>query len=277
MSSTPSDLVIHPRNLHFGQAAAQNRWWLGGDPVATAWHNSLSVTFPQGEAFFIQSVKRFRKDVPAELAKQIDAFARQEAFHTREHAAFNRHVAEAGYKTGHIEQRLAESMAAAREMHPVAQLASTVALEHFTAIFANMLLKHKAVLAGADRDARRMWTWHAIEEVEHKAVAFDTLMDVTKSLSPFKRWMLRCSVFWRVSRQFTYWRSYDALGFLAEDGIKGFKARARLIWYLVGSPGVLRKVFPMWLSFFRPGFHPWAHDDRRLLAKAEAEFGLAPA
>jgi hypothetical protein len=32
----------------------------GGDPVATAWFNALSATFPRGEAFFIESVKAHR-------------------------------------------------------------------------------------------------------------------------------------------------------------------------------------------------------------------------
>ena len=51
---------------------------------------------------------------------------------------------------------------------------------------------------------------------------------------------------------------------------------ARLWWYLLGKPGVLRRVFPMWLSYFRPGFHPWQHDDRALMARAEAELATVP-
>ena len=65
---TPSDLAIRVRDWRFGRRAAPARWWLGGDPVATAWHNALSATFPRGEAFFIAAVKAHRKGAPAPLA-----------------------------------------------------------------------------------------------------------------------------------------------------------------------------------------------------------------
>ena len=270
-AATPSDLVITPRNLRFGREEKRGRWWLGGDPVASAWHNSLSLTFPQGEAFFIDSVRRFRDQVPPKLAEQIDDFVKQEAYHTREHVAFNNQVADAGYDTEAMDDWIRMRLGETRDQHPVAQLCVTVALEHFTAIFAHQMLKNPHFFAGASDEARRMWLWHAIEEVEHKAVAFDTYLHVTRELKPRRRWMIRSLVFWNVSRNFVRFRSRDALALLRQDGIQGPRAWARLFWYLVGKPGVLRKVFPMWLSYFRPGFHPWMHDDRNLIAAASAE------
>ena len=120
-----------------------------------------------------------------------------------------------------------------------------------------------------------MWIWHAIEEVEHKAVAFDTYVHVTRGLKPAKRWAIRSLVFWRVSKNFVRGRSRDTLALLRQDGITGLRAWAGLLWYLFGKPGALRKVFPMWLSYFRPSFHPWDHDDRHLIAKAEHEMRLS--
>jgi predicted metal-dependent hydrolase len=274
---TPADLAITPRNLRFGRDEVRERWWLGGNPVATAWHNSLSVTFPKGETFFIETVRRFRDAVPPKLASQIDDFVKQEAYHTREHVAFNRQVADAGYDVATIEKRLEENLGETRKNHPVAQLCITVSLEHFTAIFAHSMLLHGDNFAGASDEAQRMWTWHAIEEVEHKGVAFDTYMHLTRDLKPFKRWAIRSAVFWRVSRNFVYWRSHDAIAFLMQDGMGKWEARAKLFWYLVGTPGVLRRVFFNWLSYFRPGFHPWMHDDRDLLVKAESRMQLAAA
>jgi predicted metal-dependent hydrolase len=274
---SPADLAITPRNLRFGRDEVRDRWWLGGDPVATAWHNSLSVTFPKGEAFFIESVRRFRDAVPTKLAAQIDDFVKQEAYHTREHVAFNRQVSDAGYDVATIEKRVEDNLTLTRRNHPVAQLCVTVSLEHFTAIFAHSMLLHGENFAGASDEAQRMWTWHAIEEVEHKGVAFDTYMHVTRELKPLKRWAIRSLVFWRVSRNFVYWRSHDAIAFLRQDGMGKWEARARLFWYLVGTPGVLRRVFFNWLSYFRPGFHPWMHDDRDLLVKAETRMQLAAA
>jgi hypothetical protein len=114
-----------------------------------------------------------------------------------------------------------------------------------------------------------MWTWHAIEEIEHKGVAFDTYMHITQRLKPAKRWAIRSLVFFRVSRNFIANRVKDALALLAQDGITGWRAKARLWWYLLGTPGVLRQVALPWASYFRPGFHPWDHDDRALISAHE--------
>jgi hypothetical protein len=272
--ATPADLSITPRNLRFGRGEHRERWWLGGDPFASAFNNAMSVTFPQGEAFFVETVRRFRDQVPPELARQIDAFVKQEVHHSREHVAFNRQVTDAGYDTKAMEEWIRDRLVESRQQHPVAQLCVTVALEHFTAIFAHHMLSNPELFAGASEEARRMWLWHAIEEVEHKAVAFDTYMHVTRGLKPLRRWAIRSLVFWRVSKNFVRGRSRDALALLRQDGITGLRAWAGLLWYLLGKPGQLRKVFPMWLSYFKPGFHPWNHDDRHLIARAEAELRL---
>jgi uncharacterized protein len=276
-TAAPADLAIVPRNRRFGRDEVRGRWWLGDDPIATAWHNALSASFPAGEAFFIETVRRFRDQVPAELAAQIDQFVKQEAHHTREHVAFNRQVTGAGYDIAAIDRRINDSLMQARTTHPVAQLLMTVSLAHFTAIFAHaMLARGGKQFAGASAETRAMWTWHAIEEIEHKGVAFDTYMHITRDLRPMKRWAIRSIVFWRVSRNFIANRVTDALALLAQDGITGWRVKARLWWYLLGSPGVLRQVAWAWLAYFRPGFHPWDHDDRALIAAHEgAEMAAA--
>src|SRR6202453_4396920 len=99
VSRTPADLVIHPRNVTFSHGDKATRWWNGGDPVATAFYNTLSATFPMGEAFFIKSVRHYRNAMPPQLKSQIDAFIRQEAAHSREHASFNNLAKDAGYRS----------------------------------------------------------------------------------------------------------------------------------------------------------------------------------
>src|SRR5476651_792921 len=99
-TSTPADLIIQPRDLSFGRETAGERWWLAGDPVATAFYNALSSTFPLGERFFMDSVRRFRDDVPPAQKPHIAAFLAQEAMHTREHIVFNKQMADHGYDTG---------------------------------------------------------------------------------------------------------------------------------------------------------------------------------
>ena len=94
-ATSPADLAITPRDLRFGRGRAMKRWWLNDDPFATAFYNALSVTFPKGEAFFVDSVRAFRDGAAPKLAGEIQAFIKQEVLHTREHVAFNRHVTDA--------------------------------------------------------------------------------------------------------------------------------------------------------------------------------------
>jgi hypothetical protein len=273
-SRTPADLVIHPRNLMIGRGKSAERWWNGGDPIATAFYNGMSVTFPQGEAFFIESVRHFRDSVPEHQQAQIDAFIKQEAAHSREHTHFNKQVQEAGYEVASIETDLASRLAKAKSAPAVVQLATTAALEHFTAIIAHASLKSDRHFKGASPDAARLWKWHAIEEIEHKAVAFDTFLAATKNLSSYKRWKFRSLVMLQVTHTFLNSRIRNMGHFFDQDGINKPATWLRAFSYLLIYPGLLRQIFPAWLAFFRPHFHPWQQDDRALLARHEAALAL---
>ena len=266
---TPSDLTITPRDRRFGRGSAGERWWLGGDPVGTALYNAMSITFPKGEAFFVESVRAYREGADPKLAAEIKAFTTQEVMHSREHVQFNRRAIEAGYDFSRLEQRVDERLDFVRKRHPIVNLAATMALEHFTAILANQLLSEPRHLAGADRESASLWRWHAIEEIEHKGVAYDTWLHATKDWPRFKRWSVKSRVMLLVTRNFIVDRTAGALDLLRQDGIAGPKAWARLFWFAFGRPGMMRKILPAWAGFFLPGFHPWKHDDRALLAEAE--------
>ncbi|WP_129647414.1 metal-dependent hydrolase [Peristeroidobacter agariperforans] len=275
VTGTPADLTITPRDLRLDRNALSARWWHGGDPVATAYFNALSVSFPQGETFFIESVRRFRDWVDGRLQEQIKAFVEQEAAHTREHVVFNKLIKSAGYDTTTMDAETRRRLDIARSRHPVAQLAITVALEHFTAIMAHSLLTEKDPLPGAPAEVLRLWQWHAIEEVEHKAVAFDTYLAVTRELSAFKRWSIRCQVMLFISAQFWYSNFQRMADFFRQDGINTPRTWWRVFTYLSFKPGMMRKVLVPYLSFFRPGFHPWDHDDGALVREFEQRLRLA--
>jgi predicted metal-dependent hydrolase len=172
--ATPADLTITPRDRRFVRDTKPGRWWHGGDPYATAFYNALSATFPKGEAFFVEAVRRHREGAPAKLAEEIKGFTTQEVIHSREHDAFNKAAVDAGYDLGPLEAKVQYRLDFIRSKPPIASLASTMALEHFTAIFAHELLADPRHLAGAEPEAQAMWRWHAIEEIEHKGVACDT-------------------------------------------------------------------------------------------------------
>src|SRR5438128_3476260 len=103
---TPADLSITPRDRRFGRDAATPRLWHGGRVEATAIYNALSTTFPSGEAYFVESVRRFRDGAPPKLAAEIKAFTTQEAIHSREHDAFNRRAVDAGYDLAKLEDQI---------------------------------------------------------------------------------------------------------------------------------------------------------------------------
>lgn len=276
-SRTPADLVITPRNRQFGRGETHPRWWHGGDPVPTAFYNALSATFPLGEAFFIDSVRKFRDQVPEGLRNQIADFIKQEGVHSREHVEFNRHVNEAGFDLSPIEGRLKTRIKEQRELPPHVSLAVTACLEHLTAILADVWLKDASHFEGAQDDIVQLWRWHAIEEVEHKAVAYDTFLYTTRKLPAWKRYVFRSRVMLRVSRRFMHARVLDMADLFEQDGINKASTWFRLVGYLIGKPGLLRQIFPAWLAFFRPGFHPWDEDNRELIANAEAQLVTQPA
>jgi predicted metal-dependent hydrolase len=271
---TPADLQIQPRNVMFARGRNADRWWNGANPYATAFYNSLSLTFPKGEAFFIESVRSFRDKVPGAQQAQIDAFIKQEAAHSREHNHLNNQVEQAGYDVAPMHADLDSRLALLKDKAPIFGLVTTVALEHFTAIIAHACLKHESHFKGASSDAARLWKWHAIEEIEHKGVAFDTFLAATQNLSAYTRWKFRTLVMLNISYTFLRGRIRAMRQFLKQDGIEGPGSWLRIFSYLIIYPGLLRQILPSWLSFFRPKFHPWQHDDRDLVAAHEAQLGL---
>ncbi len=274
-ATTPADLTITPRDLRFGRGRAMKRWWLNDDPFATAFYNSLSVTFPKGEGFFIDSVRNFRDGTSPRLAAEIQAFIKQEVIHTREHVAFNRHVTDQGYDISRLDAHIDAALALTKGRPPIASLAATMALEHFTAIIANQLIANPRHLAGGDEQAVALWRWHAAEEIEHKGVAYDTWLHATKGWSRWMRWKVKALVMLGTTARFFDGRYRGMLELLRQDGITGFRAHRGIIWYALGRPGMARKVLGAWISFFLPGFHPWKHDDRNLIGLAESDYQAA--
>ena len=275
--NAPEDLRITPRDRRFGREASAPRLWHGGRVEATALYNALSTTFPAGEAFFVESVRKFRDGAPPRLAHEIKAFTTQEAIHSREHDAFNRRAAESGYDLSALEARVAERLAVTRDRPPIVSLAATMALEHFTAILAHELLADPRHLAGADRETADLWRWHACEEIEHKGVAYDTWLNATKGWTRWKRWSVKARIMLLITRNFVVDRTAGALELMRQDGVTGAKAWTGLLSYLWVRPGMFRKIAGAWLSFFLPGFHPWKIDDRDLLAAYDSTAPAADA
>ena len=273
---TPADLSITPRDRRFGREQRLDRLWHGGRVEATAIYNALSSTFPIGEAYFVESVRKFRDGAPPKLAEEIKAFTTQEAIHSREHDAFNKRAETAGYDLSKLEQRVSERLEITKSRPPIVNVAATMALEHFTAILAHELLANPKHLEGADPEAAELWRWHACEEIEHKGVAYDTWLYATRDWPRFKRWKVKAKVMLLVTRNFLVDRTAGSLELMRQDGVTGLKAWTLLLSYLWLRPGMFRKIAGAWFKYFLPGFHPWNEDDRHLLRAYDATAKVGP-
>jgi predicted metal-dependent hydrolase len=266
---TPEDLSIQRRDYRFERATPHPRWWHSGDPVATAYFNALSASFPLGERFFIDSVKAFRDKTDGKLREQVADFIFQESIHSREHVAFNQAAADAGYDMDSLEARTAAQIAHGRRGPPIDQLAITAAMEHFTAIMAAEVLSNPRHLQGMPEEIAEMWRWHAMEELEHKAVAFDVYRAATKHWPAPVRWLRRSFVM-AVSTWFFFAELHGNMRDLfQQDGIDNRATWKQVRRYLLVEPGMMGAVLKSYFRYYKPGFHPWAADDRALLETAK--------
>jgi predicted metal-dependent hydrolase len=159
---------------------------------------------------------------------------------------------------------------ARRVISPMNRLAVTVALEHFTAIMADELLRNSFYTDQMDPEHAKLWLWHAVEETEHKAVAFDVYRAVGGGY-------VRRAIVMQVTTFLFVVASVRLLaGLLAKDGKRPPPGSVgKFLDVAFVSPGFFRKVFPSWLDYFRPGFHPWQRDNSDLIAKWKARYAEA--
>lgn len=145
--------------------------------VVTSLFVVLSAMFPPGEMFFIESVRNVRDQITDEkLLEDIRNFIAQEAFHSREHKSLNEHLIQSNYpEVVEIEALTKARLDKFRKLPKVEQLAATVVMEHFTATLARLLLTDPLIKQKTTQESRNLWEWHALEELEHKTVAFDAL------------------------------------------------------------------------------------------------------
>jgi len=275
--STPDDVTVIPRDLHFDTSAVGKGAWLGGDVVGTAVFNALSLTFPDGERLFMDAVRHYRPELSGKLLDEAKAFITQEAIHSREHVAMNGGLDRDRYPVAAIEAQVRERTAMVRGRGPMAMLGATIALEHFTSMMADSFMREDDLFENTDPEMKRLWQWHALEETEHKAVAFDVFQEVTKDWTPARRYKLRVRVMILISIMFTRNITRYATSLLVADGMKPGVARAKVLWFLFGTPGLFRRCANEYWAWYRPSFHPWDHDNRERLMGLRNQFTPAMA
>lgn len=259
---------ITPRTLSAPDLSGVPRHWLAGDPFLTSLFNALSLVFPGGERFFMESVRALRDQVKdPKLQADVRGFLAQEALHSREHASFNQWLTRFGINASGIMAGIDAGIAERKARRtPLQNLAVTCALEHFTAIMATGWLTDERLRADADERLRALWTWHALEEVEHKAVAFDVYQAAGGD------YQTRVQIMMRITVGFMLGVSVVQMSLLTQEGRqRDYRNIAAGLFRLWGPRGMFSRLIPAYARYYLPRFHPSQHDQTALLARFDAE------
>ena len=248
------------------------RHWFAGSRAATHLANGVNLLFTHGERFFIRSVRHYLDRVSPELAAEVKGFFGQEGRHAQAHERLFETLRAQGFDIDSILERY-EHIAydyIEKAAPPPVRLAVTAALEHFTAILAEDALTSDS-LSFADPEIRRLLEWHAVEELEHKAVTFDGLQGGAPSYALRLLGMAMATV---TLGGFWLWATRELL---RQDGSSLLQARKELaklrssvdreggarVMQPVGQRVFLRGI----LEYVKPGFHPMNRDHSELIAR----------
>jgi predicted metal-dependent hydrolase len=241
-----------------------------GDIVLSHVLTVLSSVFPDGEDYFVRSVSAVRDQIDdPKLREDVEGFIGQESMHGREHRALNDRLAELGYSTRAIGTYV-QRLTAFREriQSEKFNLAVTSALEHYTATLAGLLLTDPRARAEIGHDGvRYLLMWHALEESEHKAVAFD----VYKRVGGTER--MRVLAMWLTHMTFVLETSIWTAISLAQDPAAR-RHPVRLMWSLARmrkSPFLSLEPVRHLFEYHRRGFHPDDRDTTELISEWRAK------
>jgi predicted metal-dependent hydrolase len=256
-----SPKIVPREKLDFGLDGDIPKYWFDGDPFKTRLIDAMSAVFPEGEKFFISCVRDFRDQITdPKLAEDVKCFTRQEGQHTMVHNQYNERLKRQGIPVDKIAERQRRIFDKRRAKYSKGfTLALTAASEHVTAIMTHAFFDRRSILEKADPRMRAMYAWHSVEELEHKAVAFDVMRNIAK-VGYFKR----CAAMLLVTWSFTVYVLLVARLMLQIDGFDKKERRrmfVRGLWWLYSPRGLFPPVIGHLLSYYRPGYHPWQSDD----------------
>jgi predicted metal-dependent hydrolase len=240
-----------------------------GDLLLSHLAAALSAVFPDGEDFFVRSVRRFRDQITdPDLKRQVSGFIGQEAMHGREHRAFNDRLDQLGYPTKKVEWLTKRGLALReRLLSDESNLAVTAALEHFTATLAELVLSSEETRAQFGHDAvKDLFLWHALEESEHKAVAFD----VYRAIGGSERMRVVTMNILRIG--FILAMAVQMCASLLGDPATYRPGKLRRSWRSFRrSPFFRKEIWDQLRDYNRPGFHPDDSDTTALVEQWRRE------
>lgn len=253
---------IPPRQVNYPLTETMRKNYFGDNALATQFISVLSVFFPPGEMFFVDSVKHFRKQVTDQKLKdQVAGFIGQEALHTREHDRLNEQLKGRGMNISMPDKAVRVALWALEKFAPTQQLACTGLMEHFTALLGEQLLDNPRLQAQFDEEILNLWLWHALEELEHKSVAYDVYDLVGNSQAERKRSfaLVGATVVPALLVSWAYVAIQDGQLKRPRDTVEGLRL-------LFGKDGFISTILPKMGLYTRKDFHPDKHNTRKLEA-----------
>jgi predicted metal-dependent hydrolase len=261
---------VRTRRIAFAYPPASlDRHYVSGDLVMSHVVSVLSAMFPEGEDFFVRSVRHYADRVTdPELKEQVAGFIGQEVTHGREHRLLNERLQEMGYPTRRVDRMVKAGLRRNERLFPrKVQLAMTAALEHYTATLAETLLTDpRAQDLLGDSEVRSMLLWHALEESEHKSVAFDVYQHVVGDEKVRIRTMRFTTFAFLVAVI-----GHTTLSLLADRATYNPRRLGHSLAELRHSPFLSRQVIRRLREYNRVGFHPDDNDATELLERWRVE------
>lgn len=246
------------KNLNF-KLDEVPRFWFGGDPFKTRMFDALSLTFPDGERYFIESVRLFRDKIkdPALQARVAD-FIRQEAQHGMAHDKMNQVMKEQGMPVESFIKVLNKIFKfELSRRSPQYNIAMTAAAEHLTALMAETFYSHRETLEDAHPYVRALLAWHAIEEMEHRDVAFDVMKQVGEVPEATRKFALAFTTVMMFG--FTTYRANIMLKYDGFNRLERLKMTTKGLPWFFGKNGMLTRMRDQYSDWFKKDFHPSQH------------------
>jgi predicted metal-dependent hydrolase len=264
----------HPKarriQFRFHEDDTYGKYFVNDDAVLSHFVAGLSGGFPPGEESFIRSVRTFADGITDPVLKeQVAGFIGQEAKHGLEHRHLNEKLVELGYNIGWWDSKALKDRRIRAELllGPRIHLAMTAASEHYTAVLAERLLSSKELQAiPGDPEVWHLLNWHALEELEHKSVAFDLYRAVGGSER------MRISV---MAVLYAVTIPIATIGLVVSLLHDRFARRRPLrllreAWTLFRGP-VMQGLMRDLAKYMRPGFHPDDVETNELLMRWQEE------
>lgn len=262
-------LEIKPRHMDFPFGSLKELKFFDNNIYKSAFIGGLSAAFPLGEGEFLDSVRNYRQQISnPDLIEQVKGFIGQEGHHSRQHRLVNKELDRLGYKTNRVEKILHKVIEnKLKKMSHQFRLAHTVCSEHITGIMGEYVINHPEFFDNIESPFKDLMLWHAVEEVEHKSVAFDVYMECVGDKAFLRKAMKLAIVLLHIRLiQYMFVMAFSTKHWW------NLKDLFSCISWMFGKHGMWRTIRKPYKEFFSKDFHPWRDGGVELIEKWRRDF-----